>query len=117
MGSGQPIADPFIAFISKAMFGKKKPKLNEGVFAVFWALQHAIDLNAGGINGPAQIATLSKGAGTRLAAKILSLDDLSEHAGLVVGLDACISGYREILSGKTPPSTQVPTIPAMPQLA
>jgi 20S proteasome alpha/beta subunit len=113
MGSGQLITDPFLAFIRKTMFDGKKPKLNEGVFAVYWALAQAIDLNTGGINGPPQIATLSKGTNNRFTAKILTASDLSEHEGLVEGVDACIRGYREKLSGV---SSNAPTPPATPSI-
>ena len=59
MGSGQPIADPFLGLIRRVFFKDSQPRLNEGIFAVLWTLEHAIDLNTGGIDGPAQIGILT----------------------------------------------------------
>jgi 20S proteasome alpha/beta subunit len=113
MGSGQPIADPFLGFIRRVLFDGKKPTLNEGVFATHWTLKHAIELNTGGINGPAQIATLSKTADKKaIKAKLLSLDtDLSEHNGFVDGIEGCIKKYRSSLVT----GTGAPPIPQQPQ--
>jgi 20S proteasome alpha/beta subunit len=60
MGSGQAITDPFLGFLRRVLFQGNRPNLEEGLFAVAWALEHAIELNPGGINGPAQIAVLTK---------------------------------------------------------
>ena len=34
------------------------PNLHDGLFAVTWTLQHAIDINVGGVNGPIHMAVL-----------------------------------------------------------
>lgn len=36
MGSGQPITDPFLAFLKRSFFKGLRPKLNEGTFLVSW---------------------------------------------------------------------------------
>jgi hypothetical protein len=66
---------------------------------VYWALSQAIELNTGGINGPPQIATISK-PNSKYATKILSEDDMNEHAGLVGGVEECIREFRAKLCGK-----------------
>ena len=58
MGSGQMLCDPFLGFLRRIFWPKVQPTLSEGIFAVTWALQYAIDLNTGGIDGPIQIAIL-----------------------------------------------------------
>ena len=63
MGSGQPMCDPFLGLMRKVFWKNSPPRLNEGVFAVTWALQHAIDLNPGGIKGPLQNRYVIKARG------------------------------------------------------
>ena len=59
MGSGQNIADPFLGFIRSVFWKGGLPKYQDAIFAVAWTLQHVINLNTGGIQGPAQIAVLN----------------------------------------------------------
>jgi 20S proteasome alpha/beta subunit len=61
IGSGQLIADPFLAFIRRIFWKDQVPTLEQGVFAACWAIQHAIHTNAGGVGPPIQIVTFSKG--------------------------------------------------------
>jgi hypothetical protein len=60
MGSGQMLADPFLAFVARVMWSGKMPTVADAKFGVFWALQHAISLAPGGVGGPIVIATLQK---------------------------------------------------------
>ncbi|MDP8212109.1 MAG: hypothetical protein P9X22_02305 [Candidatus Zapsychrus exili] len=55
IGSGQNIADPFLAFIRRIFWPDRLPSIEEGVFAVVWTLEHAILTNPGGIGEPKQI--------------------------------------------------------------
>jgi hypothetical protein len=116
MGSGQPIADPFLGFIKRVLFEDKRPKkLNEGVFAVHWTLRQAIDLNTGGIKGPAQIATLTRGASNKgFSTKMLAESDLLESEGMVKGIEDCIRDYRTTLSGQMPSCAQPMSAPPKP---
>jgi hypothetical protein len=106
MGSGQLIADPFLAFIKRVLFGHSRPKLHEGVFATYWTLEQAIELNAGGIQGPAQIATLSLNQDQQFRAAILTAEDLLEHQGNKRGIEECLREYRDKLGGKLPLATE-----------
>ena len=58
IGSGQPTADPFLAFIRRIFWGKNKPTVSEGIFSVWWALHHAITVSPGGIADPKQLMVL-----------------------------------------------------------
>lgn len=78
MGSGQPITDPFLAFIREVFWRDGVPSVQDATFAVTWALDHAVEINPGGINGPVRIAVLEKQAG-KFCARILDNDDLQEH--------------------------------------
>ena len=67
MGSGQPITDPFLALMRSIFWGDGLPTVQDGTFAVTWALEHAIEVNPGGsatftqcrMGGP---GTLQRGA-------------------------------------------------------
>jgi hypothetical protein len=61
LGSGQPLADPFLAFLRRIFWTKKPPNLQAGIVAATWALEHAIQTNPGGVDHPIQIVTLSVG--------------------------------------------------------
>lgn len=100
MGSGQPIVDPFLGLIRKSLFANSQPKLNEGIFAVTWALQHAIELNPGGINGPMQVGVVAMDKTNKfIEARLLSEADLSEHHQNVDAITKHIGDYRDILNG------------------
>ena len=79
MGSAQPITDPFLAFIREVFWDTGLPTVQEAIFAVTWTLDHAISVNPGGVNGPAQIAVLEHGRKTTLMARVLSEEELGEH--------------------------------------
>ena len=96
MGSGQYLCDPFLGFLRRVFWKDHQPTLAEGIFAVTWALQQAIDLNTGGIAGPIQLATLSLADGTRPVAKTVPNDDLSEHVSYAKAAENYLSRYRDV---------------------
>lgn len=121
MGSGQPIADPFLGLLSRVFFGRKRPNLSEGIFATLWTLRHAIDLNAGGIQGPARLGVLRRQEpGGQWVASILSDDELQEHESNINAAEEHLASYRQVLSGGAAISdsslTQAPAVP-MPVLS
>ena len=62
LGSGQPQADPFLAFVKRIFWNNSAPKtIPEGIFGVLWTLQHVSTVKAGGgVGGKASIAVLEK---------------------------------------------------------
>lgn len=78
MGSGQPITDPFLALMREVFWGSGLPSVQDATFAVAWALDHAVRVNPGGINGPVRIAVLEQGTG-KSGARLLEDADLEEH--------------------------------------
>jgi 20S proteasome alpha/beta subunit len=58
LGSGQPIADPFMAFMKKILWPDCPPTLAEARLVAAWTVQHVVQTNPGGVAGDAQIATL-----------------------------------------------------------
>jgi Proteasome subunit len=111
VGSGQAIADPFLAFIRRLFWPKKLPNVNEGVFAVLWTLHHAIEVSPGGVALPIQIAVLQGGK-----ARELPEDELQEHhtaidaaeqrcANVLPAMTATASGPMPIPPTATPPAS------------
>lgn len=109
MGSGQSIADPFLGLLRKVFWKSSPPKLPEGIFAVAWTLQHGIELNSGGINGPWQIAVLTPDDKADLRARLLDDAELAEHVDNVRGVEEHLGNYSQMLKGGTGPSTQIPS--------
>lgn len=96
IGSGQPIADPFMAFIRRVFWPDRLPTLFEGIFAVFWTLDHAIETAAFGLGSPKQIVILRKHSG---GYEIRELPDteLQEHSEAIADAEArlqsCLSEH------------------------
>lgn len=59
IGSGQAIADPFLAFLKRVLWKNKAPTLALGVLSTIWTLDHAIETNPGGVAGPLHVVTMA----------------------------------------------------------
>ncbi|HCJ1109590.1 TPA: hypothetical protein NQN63_000189 [Legionella pneumophila] len=107
MGSGQALAEPFLAFIRDVFWEKEIPSIQDGIFAAYWTLSHTIQLNAGGINGPINIATL-RCINNDFQAKIFEEEELAEHKENISAIKSRLREYRqEIIDGKT--DTEIPS--------
>lgn len=60
MGSGQIIADPFLAFVNRVIWKDKSPVLEKGLIGIYWVLSQTIKIAPGGVGGDIQIAVLRK---------------------------------------------------------
>jgi 20S proteasome alpha/beta subunit len=109
MGSGQPITDPFLALMRSIFWGDGLPTVQDGTFAVTWALEHAIEVNPGGINGPIRVAVLqrSKEGEDRFVARILDDGDLQEHKENIGAVKALLRKYAAAQN----PSEDAPDVP------
>lgn len=94
MGSGQPIADPFLGFIRRVFWGDQQPSLRDGIFAAYWTLFHTCKINPGGINEPITIAQLYMDNGN-VKAMILENNVIEEHRGNVLELENYIGLYKK----------------------
>ena len=95
MGSAQTILDPFLGFLRDVFWVEGPPNVYEGIFAATWALQHAIDVNPGGVNGPVRIAVLERDNKGRLFARKVSEDELGEHLQAVDEAKLHLRNVRE----------------------
>ena len=88
IGSGQIITDPFLALMRNIFWDDGMPSVQDAILPVTWTLQHVIDVNTGGINGPMWIAVLQEDSqqSGATAARILDDDELlepREHIGIL----------------------------------
>jgi hypothetical protein len=111
IGSGQPLADPFLAFQRHIFWPNSLPKLAEGVFAAVWTLLHAIRVSPGGLSEPIQIATLAK-KGNELFASELTPEQLEGHRQNVDEAERHLARFRE--SPLPPPVAPLPPAPPKP---
>lgn len=80
MGSGQTIADPFLAFLHRLMWFDKDPTLAEGRLAAVWTIDHVRRTNPGGVGGATQLATLvAKIPGELPLVEMSNKDVVEEH--------------------------------------
>lgn len=110
IGSGQSLADPFLAFLRHIFWPSSLPNLGQGVFATVWALDHAIRVSPGGVSEPIQVATLAR-QGRELIAKEFSSSDLQEHRVNIQEAESYLSRYFE----STQDGTQSPPPPSPEQ--
>lgn len=92
VGSGQQLADPFLAFLRRIFWKDHLPTLNEGIFAALWTLQHAVAVNTGGVSDPIQVAILTGEDGG--SARELEATELEEHYQSIHAAEAKLSAYK-----------------------
>lgn len=108
LGSGQSIADHFLAFIRRVLWHDAVPTLALGVFSALWTLRHVITTNAVGIQDPVQVVTLSM-EGPNFIARELTKAELTDHAGSVDSVEQTVWDWGTQFS--TAPATAPPTPP------
>ena len=100
IGSGQNIADPFLAFLRSIFWPKRLPVLSEGVLATLWSLSPTIETNPG-VADPIQIMTLAGGV-------IHELDEseLLEHRQAIDAAQRSLVEFKEAMaSGSSVPAS------------
>lgn len=102
VGSGQPIADPFLAFLRRVFWKNGLPSMSDGRFVVMWTLRHAIQTAPAGIAEPIQMATLEID-GTQPKAKELTEEEIRELRQGVKDIETYIGAYKQ---EQTPTGTE-----------
>lgn len=87
IGSGQMLAEPFLAFVRRVFWDDGVPTVDQGVFAAVWALHHAIKSAAGMIGLPIQIVTMRKDAKGSPVVKQVSGDRWEEQLQAIEAFD------------------------------
>ena len=106
MGSGQILADPFLAFISRVLWSGRAPDVQMGAFGVYWVLSHTIQYAPGGVGHPIKIAILKKEKGEWVARSVEG-NELQEPEQHVAEIEKLIAEYPkasiEAAKGSPPP--------------
>ena len=108
LGVTQHITDSFLALMREIFWASGPPALSEGIFAATWALDHAVEVNPGGVNLPIRIASLERNNGG-LKAEILPDFTLDEHRQNIEGAKEALRKY--CLNLQRPPDETTPDIP------
>ncbi len=110
VGSGQSIADPFLAFIRKVFWPQGCPTVRDGIFSAAWAVEHAIHTSPGGVAPPLQVVVLEPNAGGGWQARELPDPDLRDHHHAIEDAEHTLKGWRDALTGApgVPPAQRPP---------
>src|SRR3989442_535746 len=109
IGSGQPIADPYLALLRRVLWPASGcPTIQDGIFSAVWTLRHAIETNTGGVADPIQVAILDK-SDKEWGARELTSGDLTEHEAAVRDAERVVRAWRSEFTTK--PSAAPPPKP------
>ncbi len=109
LGVTQHITDSFLALMREVFWKVGPPSLIDGLFAATWTLDHAIEVNVGGVKGPIQIAVLRPDNKGQLKAERLSEAFLGEHRQNIEGAKKALRDYCANL--QKPKDEEIPDIP------
>lgn len=97
LGCVQIVLDSFLGLTREVFWTEGQPMIQEAIFAASWAIDHAIRVNPGGVNGPIEIATLATRDGI-LSASLLSRDDTLEHEQAIEEAKSALRSWRQSFS-------------------
>jgi len=103
LGSGQAIADPFLALIRRLLWETAEPTVAEGRLAAVWAIDHVSRTHPGGVGGNVQLATLSSEQGKMPTVQVI--EDPSEHLKQVSEAETALVNH--LRGGKAPGAEEV----------
>lgn len=110
IGSGQLIADPFLAFIKRLLWANKEPTLAEGRFAAVWTIEHVKRTNPGGVEGTTQLGVLTSAVGEgKASADVFGEDHVQEHCQQITSVEEAFT--RQVRSASITPAEPAPTAP------
>ena len=113
IGSGQPLADMFLAFTRRVLWPEGLPALQDAVFQAYWAVSQAIEVAPSGLAGPVRIMTLSKHEES-WQAKELQDDDLQEGLSAIKSAEDSIKQAVAKALGAEDIEADSPPIPIPP---
>lgn len=96
LGSGKPLADPFLRFIVDTFCPNGPPTVREAIFLATWVVQHVIDTSPGGVAGPIKIAAMSA-MENEWEAYELPENEIDEHREAVGSASNALRDWRDEL--------------------
>jgi len=105
IGVGQRHADPFLAFLKRVLWRGETPSTEIGELTVVWALQHAIEVNTGGVADPKHVLTLRTNADGTAQIERLDGDKISGYENRIQDIERSMHGVARDLpaTGKAAP--------------
>lgn len=109
VGSGNMIADPFLAFLRRVFWKETQPSIQDGIFATVWTLDQAIKTNPGGVADPVQVCVLEKSKGGWIARELPD-EELQEHRQAILDAEDRLRNFKAAISSEpsTPPAPPTP---------
>lgn len=100
MGSGQTLAEPFMAFVSRVLWKGTTPDVKTALFGVWWALNHTLTCAPGFVGPPISIAVLEDVGGWK--SRLISSEELGEQSEHIKEIEHRIASYSlDLLAGET----------------
>lgn len=100
LGSGKLSADPFLRFLVDIFCTNGPPSVREATFLTTWAIQHVIDTNSGGVDGPIRIAVMERDPMGAWQSRLLEDNEVDDQGQAVESARQSLRDWRDSL---TPP--------------
>lgn len=109
LGSGQPAADTFLAFVRRIFWTSGLPSLIDGQIAAVWTLDEVIKTNPGGVGGAVKVVVLKKDDKGRWRCDELTDGEIDVHRQMIADIE------RRMCEAATPTVAEpIPTPPEPP---
>lgn len=103
LGSGQPLADPFLAFIRRIFWPTGLPSLLDGQVATVWTLEQVIKAHPGGVGGSVQVVVLKKNDKGAWSCDALSEEEINNHRQNISDIERRMREAAPTLAAEVPP--------------
>jgi len=114
MGTGQILADPYLALMRRTFWKDGQPSVESAVFTAFWVIYHAIEAAPGLIAHPIDMAVLKKWDGERYTARLMTDAEREEHLDAVRASDQHLVAFLQPHISPIPPPPEPPS-PSLPK--
>ena len=112
MGSGQTIADPFLAFLKRLLWPQRLPNVAEGRLAAVWTIAHVTHTNPGGVGGDIQLWVLPRAPAQQMPTpREIPQAEIQEH---LVQISGAATAMIAALTPLAPGAPAGPAAPAAP---
>ncbi len=109
VGSGKPVAEPFLAFLRKVLWSDGRPDLEHAELAAYWTVLHSIESNPSGLSHPIQMVVLVRSRGGSIEIVERGEDYM---AGVRRAIGAGEEAIRKSLGAPRPRATEASAQPA-----
>ncbi len=98
LGSGKQGADPFLRFLVDIFCQDGFPNVREATFLCTWAVQHVINTNPGGVDGPIRISVLEQNE-ANFSAREITESEIEQHKEAIASIRDNLVDWRKEISG------------------